>query len=217
MSTILTAEQLAKIMPYAGPRTIECVGALNQAMEPFGIDTPKRIAHFLGQIAHESAQLAATRENFNYSAEQLMRVWPRRFLSIEHANGFAHLPQQIANFVYANRGGNGDMASGDGWRYRGAGYLQHTFKTNHAAIGQQFGVPLEKVGDWLATPRGAAMAAAWLWSRNGCNALADSGDVDAISDIINLGHHTETQGDAIGFAGRLSFTNKALVVMGVTQ
>lgn len=204
----ITIKQLLRIMPDAGENAAAYVAALNVAMRRFAIDTPKRAAAFLGQLAHESGQLAETRENLNYSAEALLRTWPSRFGDLEHAKGFAHMPEQIANFVYANRYGNGDMASGDGWRYRGAGWIQLTFKANQQACGDYFGVSSD-IGEWLCCPQGAALSAAWFWSKHGCNELADQGDIDAISDMINLGHRTPAIGDAIGYAHRLAFTSTA--------
>lgn len=204
----ITLDQLATIVPYAGARGPACVAAINAASARFEINTPARMAHFIGQLAHESAQLAVTRENLNYSAQALMKTWPHRFPTLAQATGFAHMPEQIANYVYANRGGNGDMASGDGWRYRGAGWIQLTFKDNQMACAEFFGVSSD-IGEWLCSPQGAALSAAWFWSTHGCNEMADRGDVDAISDTINLGHHTPAIGDAIGYAERLAFTTTA--------
>lgn len=205
-------DQLVRIMPNSGPRSLQALPAINAALARFPIDTPRRLAHFLGQVAHESAQLNVARENLNYTAEQLMKVWPSRFLSIEHARGFAHMPEQIANFVYANRGGNGDVPSGDGWRYRGAGWIQLTFKNNQMEMSEHFGVSSD-IGEWLACPQGAALSAAWFWSTRGCNELADHDDTDAISDVINLGHHTPAVGDAIGYTDRLFFVTTAKRVL----
>lgn len=208
----LTPDQLYRIMPAAGRHADVALPALNAALARFPINTPLRLAHFLGQLAHESAQLAANRENLNYSAEQLLKVWPQRFETIEHARGFAHFPEQIANFVYANRGGNGDFKSGDGWRYRGAGWFQLTFKDNQIACAERFGVSSD-VGNWLAFPQGAALSAAWFWCENGCNEQADLDDCDAVSDIINRGHVTPAVGDAIGYQDRLFFTTTAKRVL----
>lgn len=209
---ILTLEQLVRIMPQVGENAPLYVAALNTAMQRFAINTPKRIAHFLGQLAHESGQLAHTRENLNYSAEALLRTWPTRFTDLRHARGFAHMPEAIANFVYANRFGNRGMSSGDGWRHRGAGWIQLTFKDNQMACGSYFGVSSD-IGYWLSCPQGAALSAAWYWDSRKCNAIADEGDVDHMSDVINLGRHTERIGDAIGYADRLAFTNTALQVL----
>jgi putative chitinase len=201
----LTLGQLLAVMPLAGPDAPLFVDVLNVAMRRFAINTPRRVACFLGQLAPESGQLAVMRENLNYTAEQLLRTWPKRFTSLEHAKGFAHMPEQIANFVYANRMGNGDMASGDGWRHRGAGWIQLTGKKNQTAMAEYFGVSSD-IGNWLCDPHGAALSAAWFWSTNGCNELADAWDIDGISDTINLGHHTPAEGDAIGYKHRLAFT-----------
>lgn len=209
----LSEDQLLRIMPLAARGSAASTHAINAACARFEINTPLRLAHFLGQIAHESGQLTATRENLNYTAQALTRTWPARFPSLQMAIGFAHMPEQIANYVYANRGGNGDVKSGDGWRYRGAGWIQLTFRDNQHACAEHFGVAGD-IGDWLASPQGAALSAAWFWSTHGCNQMADKDDVDAISDTINLGHHTPKIGDAIGYAERMAFTNTAKRVLG---
>lgn len=206
-------EQLKRIMPYAGPRAAVYLPHLNAAMEEFGIDTTKRRAQFLTQFGHETAQLATMTENLNYSAAGLMKTWPKRFPSSTMAKQFANNPVKIANYVYASRMGNGPPESGDGWRYRGAGGFQLTGKVNHMQCAAHFGIPVEQVGDWLRTPEGACRSAAWFWKRAGCNAAADKGCIDTVSDLINLGRATAAQGDAIGFKDRQAMTVVALEVL----
>lgn len=209
----LTKEQLIKLAPNVGPHAGLYVNALTAAMNEFGIDTPLRRSHFLTQLLHESGDLQHFRENMNYSANGLMKTWPSRFKTKADAMFYERQPAKIANFVYANRMGNGDEKSGDGWVYRGAGWIQLTGKTAIKECGQHFRV----VGDipaWLTTPHGAAMSAAWFWWKNRCNALADLNSVDAVSDVINIGHRTAKLGDSIGYEKRLMLTNLALKVFG---
>jgi putative chitinase len=222
---MVTIDQLKKIMPQAGLRAEVFYSALNDAMAEFGINTPARQAAFLAQLAHETGQLTSLVENLNYSAEGLANTWPTRYAK---KDGFGHylvaggrkvpnelalnlhrLPEKIANNVYANRMGNGDEASGDGWRYRGSGGFQITGKDNQRACAEHFGIPLEKVGEWLRSPVGACRSSGWFWQRAGCNELADRGNVDAISDRINIGRDTAAVGDAIGYKDRLAFFETA--------
>lgn len=208
----LTADQLQKIAPAVGSRAGEYAAALNAAMSRFGIDTPKRAAHFLAQVVHESGEFTRVRENMNYSAAGLRTTWPKRFPSMEAAVPFARNPEKIANYVYANRMGNGNERSGDGWRYRGAGWIQLTGKNNHFAAARELAV-IGDIGEWLSTPTGAALSAAWFWHRAGCNRLADAGDVDGVSDLINQGRRTDKVGDAIGYPERLRLTQKCMEVL----
>lgn len=208
----ITAEQLLKIAPSVGPAAGVYVGALNAAMDRFLINTPKRAAHFLAQIVHESGELKRMRENLNYSASMLRITWPKRFLSTEIAMLYARQPEKIANHVYASRMGNGDEKSRDGWRYRGAGWIQITGKANHREVAGNLGV-VGDAGEWMSTIPGAALSAAWFWWKSGCNAMADAGNVDAISDVINIGRRTDKVGDSIGYDKRLSLTKHCLKVL----
>lgn len=209
---MIALDQLKEIMPGAKAAPL-FVAPLDAAMAEFGIVSESRIECFLAQIAHESGQLMAMQENLNYRAEGLMKTWPRRFPTLAIANQYAHQPEKIANKVYANRGGNGDEASGDGWRYRGAGLIGLTFHDNQEKCADHFGIDVRDVGDWLRTPEGACRSAAWFWSEHGCNELADARDFDGISDAINIGHKTEQEGDAIGYSDRLAFLQIAKEVI----
>jgi len=212
----VTAEHLVKAVPQLTRlRAAQYVPALNEAMSRFKIDTPTRQAAFLAQIFHESGNLQAVEENLNYSADALRRTWPSRFKTDEIANEYARKPQKIANKVYANRMGNRDEASGDGWKFRGAGLIQLTGKDNHYSAAMFFGIEFEKVGDWLRTPEGACLSAAWFWSNCGANKYADKEDFDGVSDVINIGRKTEKAGDAIGYAHRLSLYKAFKGALGV--
>lgn len=202
---LIRADQITAIMPAARAVAAAYLEPLNNAMFEFAIVSELRVEHFTAQIAHESGQLLKVQEGLNYSAERLMQVWPGRFPTRAIADAYARRPEAIANKVYADRMGNGNEASGDGWRYRGAGLIALTGKTNQQQCAQHFGIDVRAVGDWLRTPEGACRSAAWFWHRAGCNALADKNDLDAVSDAINIGHQTTKEGDAIGFHDRLAF------------
>lgn len=206
---IVTLAQVIAIMPGSRKSAAAFVAPLNAAMQEFGITKEKRIECFLAQIAHESGQLQAMQENLNYRAEGLMKTWPRRFPTRAIADAYARQPERIANKVYANRGGNGDEASGDGWRHRGAGLIGLTFFDNQKRCADYFRIPVRDVGDWLRTPEGACRSAGWFWREHKCNELADAGDFDGVSDAINIGHQTEAEGDAIGYDDRLAFLRVA--------
>lgn len=217
----MTPEQIRQIMPGAGQRAEVFAEVLTAAMVEFMIDRPRRQAMFLANVAHESNQLRTLEENLNYSAEGLASTWPARFavepkaaqkVPNQIAKAIARDQERIANKVYALRDGNGDEASGDGWRYRGAGLIQLTHYNNHAACGKQFNIPPKGVGIWLRTPEGAARSAAWYWQSRGLNALADKGDFDGVCDMLNRGHKTAAEGDAIGYAARKAFYYAALEV-----
>jgi putative chitinase len=212
----LTIKQLCLIAPGARDNATAIVTALNPAMDRFGIVTKLRTAHFLGQLAHESRDFTAKRENLNYKSYAILETFNtskiQRFTP-EQAEMYGRTPahpanqEMIANIAYANRMGNGNVASGDGWRNRGAGWIQLTGADNLNACADFFHIPRDTVAAWLCTPTGAAMGAAWFWSRDNLNELADRDDVDGISDKINIGRPTPKYGDAIGFQARLMATN----------
>lgn len=181
-------------------------------MAEFSIDTLSRKAAFLATVAHESGQLARFSEGLNYSADALMRTWPLRFPPATAA-ACARQPERIANRAYANREGNRDEASGDGWRNRGAGAIQLTFENNHAACARHFGIDRDKVAAWLRTAEGALRSAGWFWMANKLNTWADEDDFDGVCDVANRGKETLVIGDAIGWAERLAIYNVAKQVL----
>lgn len=158
---------------------------LNAAMVRWGIDTPVRAAHFLAQIAVESGGLTRLEEGLSYSAERLTMVWPSRFPTLAAAQRYVRNPQALANNVYGGRMGN--TQPGDGWLYRGRGLEELTGKTNYAAYLMASGVDCLSDPNLLLQPQHAADSADWFWSSNGCNTLADKGDVTAPTRRINGG------------------------------
>lgn len=163
------------------------ISALPKAMAKFEINTVNRLAAFLAQTAHESAGFTAHLENLNYSAKSLRAVFGKYFPNDALAESYARNPQKIANRVYANRMGNGPEASGDGWKYRGRGWLQITGHDNVSAFAKTIGMSIDEAVTYLETPEGGFMGAGWFWQTNGLNALADKGEITLISKRINGG------------------------------
>jgi putative chitinase len=159
-------------------------------MENFGVNTPLRLAHFLAQCGHESGGFRLTQENLNYSAKGLMGTFKKYFPTEALANAYARQPQKIANKVYGGRMGNGLEASGEGYKFRGRGYIQLTGKQNYTA----FDLAVED--DILANPdlvssKHALSSAAWFWKKNGLSLIADTGSsaevVTKITKRVNGG------------------------------
>lgn len=163
------------------------VDALNETCEEFAIDTPYRIAGFISQTAHESAGFKFVSENLNYSTASLMRVWPSRFPTVDIAQRYAMNPEKIASRAYADRMGNRDESSGDGWKYRGRGLIQLTGKNNYVAYGMACDNEALQRPDIVAEPKCAAESAGWFWSVNRLNQLADAQDVVGMTKRINGG------------------------------
>ena len=163
------------------------VDVLNETCQEFAIDSPYRIAGFLSNVAHESAGFKFVSENLNYSAASLMRVWSTRFPTVEIAQRYAMQPEKIANRAYADRMGNGDESSGDGWKYRGRGLIQLTGKNNYVAYSLACDNEALQKPDIVAEPKYAAESAGWFWSVNRLNQLADNQDVVGMAKRINGG------------------------------
>jgi len=172
---MITPEQLQKLGISA-----DWCDVLNVLMPKYGIDSPQRIAAFIAQCSHESGHFEKLIENLNYSAKGLVMTWPKRFTTPELANKYARQPEMIANFVYANRLGNGDESSGDGWKYRGRGLIQLTGKYNYQAFANSIGMNLEDVVGHLETKQGAVEAACFFWTNNKLNSYADVGDINGV-------------------------------------
>jgi putative chitinase len=165
------------------------VDALNETCERFAIDSPCRIAGFLSNIAHESGGFKFVKENLHYSAASLMRVWPSRFPSLEVAQAYAMNPEKIANKVYSSRMGNGDEASGDGWKFIGRGLIQLTGKNNYVAYSLACDNEALQKPEIVEQPKYAAESAGWFWDVNKLNTLADAQDVGGMCRRINGGYN----------------------------
>ena len=188
--------------------------ALMKFLPAYNITTRQQVCAFLAQTHHESAGYRHLAENLNYRWESLRRVWPRHFPTDEIAKQYAHNPERIANRAYANRMGNGDEASGDGWRYRGQGLIQLTGRDNQSRFANDIDEPLTDMVDYLSTCNGAVESACWFWKTNNLNRWVDSADFDGLSDSINLGRKTAASGDAHGYQDRLDQYNRAMQITG---
>jgi putative chitinase len=164
----------------------------------FQINTPLRLAHFLAQCGHESGGFRATQENLNYSAKGLNGIFKKYFPTEAAAAAYARNPQKIANKVYGNRMGNGDEASGDGYKFRGRGYIQLTGKDNYTAFGKAIGEDICANPDKVASQY-ALLSAAWFFSKNGLHKMADGGATDAVVTSITK----RVNGGTIGLADRI--------------
>lgn len=190
---ILTPALLKACLPLC-PKPEMWAPLVQTAAEGFGFNKPDRLAMFIAQCGHESRQFGALEENLNYSGEALVKLWPKRFPTMEFAAHYMRKPEQLANYVYANRYGNGDEASGDGWRFRGRGLIMVTFHDNYKAAGDALKIDLLSNPDWLRKPAVAVAAAGWYWASKGLNELSDDlpddndeADFYTASKLINGG------------------------------
>lgn len=151
-----------------------------------GINTNLRLAHFFCQISHESG-LKPISENLNYSAKRLWEIFPKYFPTTELANKYQKNPKSIANRVYANRMGNGDEASGEGWKYRGRGFLQITGKENYHRLANDTDIDCLKNPDLLLEEANAMISALWFWNLKKLNIFADEDNLSTITKRINGG------------------------------
>lgn len=176
---------------YASSLDEELLRVLNQVVAHYKIgENPRRFSHFMAQLAHESAHFTRMEENLNYSTQGLMRIFRSKFRDEAEAASYARQPEKIANRVYANRIGNGDEDSGDGWRYRGRGFIQLTGRANYRSIGNRLGLDLENDPDIVANnPVIALQVAANYWDSRNLNEVADQDDVFEVTRLINGGHN----------------------------
>jgi putative chitinase len=180
--------------------------ALEQLLDDYEINTPKRVAAFIAQCAHESGNFVFVKENLNYKAASLRKVFGKYFPNDEIAAQYANKPEMIANRVYANRMGNGDEASGDGWRYCGRGLIQLTGKDNYFWFASSLEISPEEAAEYMGTFEGAAQSACWFWETNNLNQWADKSDILTLTKRIN--------GGTIGLEDRIKHYNHALHVLG---
>jgi len=203
---ILTQDQLEDLIPK-NPYVEYWYSALSQCLPDYDINTPRRVAAFIAQCSHESGGFKFLSENLNYRAESLMRVWPKYFKDPATAQRYAHKPERIANRAYANRMGNGNEASGDGWRFCGRGLIQLTGRDNYQAFADSIETELEDIPHYLATFEGAVQSACWFWETNNLNKWADAGDITTLTKKIN--------GGTLGLDDRMKHYAHALHVLGV--
>ena len=202
----ITLELLKEIAPQTKSEKLEgFVEGLQDACDRFEINTTSRLACFLAQVAHESGGFNAVKENLNYGAQGLVNTFRKYFPTLESAQPYERKPEAIANRVYANRMGNGDEASGDGFKHRGRGLIQLTGHDNYASFATDMGMTIDEAIDYLETYEGAAMSAAWFWWKNNLNTWADQEDMLTLTKRINGGtigledrkHHFEIIKEAL--------------------
>lgn len=197
---MLTLSKLQIIVPTCKVATdIDLVvKAINEAFP----DSALRQAAFIAQCAHESGGFTKKLENLNYSGDRLPVIFPKYFPDPVLARSYHRQPEKIANIVYANRMGNGPTESGDGWKFRGRGFIQLTGKENYTKCGQAIGVDLIANPEYLETSKGAVESAIWFWNTRKLNELADEGDMMTITKKINGGTH--------GLSERLAYYQRAI-------
>jgi len=176
----------------------------------YGINTPLRTAHFMAQIEHESGLVPKRESLYFTSIDGLRKTFytPFKNKTDSFVKSFLRNSEHCANYVYANRGGNGDQASGDGFKYRGGGLIQNTFKDGYRWLTLKTGIDFTNNPDLILVEANAVIAALEFWKENGLNKYADLDDLDAVSDKINIGRLTDKEGDSNGYAHRKECLSK---------
>jgi len=200
---MITLEQLQELLPN-NKYVEQWHEALEQLLPEYEINTPQRIAAFVAQCAHESGGFTTLKENLNYRAVTLRKVFPKYFTEAA-AESFAGKQEAIANRVYSNRMGNGPEESGDGFRYCGRGLIQLTGKDNYQNFADSVEMAVEDVPEYLGTFEGAVQSACWYWENNNLNQWADKGDIVTLTKRIN--------GGTIGLDDRIKHYEHALHVL----
>jgi putative chitinase len=207
--SLLTVDQLRAMIPTNKDIAAWC-DELNKALPKYDITTDQRIAGFISQCAHESMDFNALSENLNYREETLNKVFPRYFgPGKRNAAEYAKNPEKIANYVYMDefRGSKlGNVQPGDGWRFRGRGLKQLTGRDNYTRFARDYDMTAEEATEWLETKEGALASALWFWNTNKLNAIADTGNVAALTKKIN--------GGDIGLADRQTRYARAMAALG---
>ena len=206
---MITKDTLLQIVPnakYSKLNLDQLCANLSSAFYKNNFDTVNRQAAFLSECAYESGSFCIVVENLNYSAQRLTAIFEEYFPTIEEAEAYARQPEKIGNFVYGNRMGNGPPSSGDGFKFRGRGFIQLTGKENYTRCGKALGKDLISNPDYLTTIEGALESAIWYWNTNKLNTFADKDEIDIISEKVN--------GGLIGHQDRALLYEKAKKVLG---
>jgi putative chitinase len=197
---MVNANQLAKLHITAA-----WVDPLNETFQRFGISTLNQQASFIGQCGHECGHFRILEENLNYRAATLMKLWPKRFPTLEIANAYSGNPKKIANSVYSSRMGNRDEASGDGFRFRGRGIIQLTGHSSYFHAGKALGVDFVANPDLVSSPQYAALTGGWFWDTHKLNEPSNALDYGRVTKLIN--------GGLIGLDDRIKHVQHALAVL----
>ena len=208
---MLSESLIRELYPRAPARRVTTFAAQNgELFRRYGIDaSPTRLSYFLAQLGHESGGLTVEAENMNYSARRLMQVWPRRFPTLASARPYAHNPEKLGNYVYANRMGNGPPESGDGFKYRGRGYIQITGRDGYKEVGAIADLGLVGNPDLAFKPSQALLVACSFWEWKNLNPLCDLGDFVRVTRRINGGTN--------GMADRRAWLDKVRRVLDVPR
>lgn len=182
----LTEKQLTELFP-TNKNIKELCLSLNTILPKYEINTVNRVAGFLAQCGHESANFTVLRENLNYSAKGLLVTFPKYFRPTSLAEQYARQPEKIANRVYANRMSNGNELSGDGYKYRGRGAIQLTGKDNYTLFSKSINKSIDDTIKYLETLDGAMESACWFWTTRRLNPTCDRNDIFAMSKLVNGG------------------------------
>lgn len=204
---MLTLEKIHQALPFVTSQNLETYGpTLILGCGAIGVYNNFRKAAFLSQVGYESQWFSHVEENLNYSPEGLVHTWPTHFPDLASTMGYARNPEKIANKVYANRMGNGDEVSGDGWKFRGRGLIQLTGKDNYEAFSKVSRHDCLSDPDFVSSPFGAVQSACWFWDTNKLNSYADAQNVPAIVKIIS--------GGSLNLSQRVQAYNVALTALG---
>ena len=198
-------EHLAQVIP-GNPYLDHWFHALSEILPEYDINSPKRVAAFLAQCAHESGGFKFLKENLNYKAESLVKVFPKYFKTLDEAKKYEKQPEKIANKIYGGRMGNGPESSGDGFRYCGRGLIQLTGKDNYTLFAASIDTPIEDIPEYLQTFEGAVQSACYFWESTGLNKEADAADIKTMTRKINGGY--------IGLDDRIKHYEHALHIFG---
>jgi putative chitinase len=206
--SLITVDQLRAMIP-SNKEVEEWCEELNKALPKYDITTDQRIAGFISQCAHESQDFCALSENLSYRQETLLKVFPRYFgPGKRNAAEYAKNPEKIANYVYMDEFRTsklGNVHPGDGWRFRGRGLKQLTGRDNYSRFAKDYDMTAEEAAEWLETKEGALASALWFWNTNKLNAIADTGNVAALTKKIN--------GGDIGLADRQARYGRAMAAL----
>jgi len=181
-----TAQHVHQLL-QGNPHAQSWYDALCDELPKYQITTPARVAMFMAQTGHESGNYTALVENLNYKPQALMAIWKKRFPTMDIANEYAHNPEKIANRAYCDRMGNGSEESGDGWMFHGRGLIQLTGRSLYEAFAREIGKGIEETTAYCETPDGAVESACFFWEHHGLNAVADQGNIEHATKIINGG------------------------------
>lgn len=207
MTHTLTLDELTHLLPENNYLQ-QWHKVLVELLPQYEINTPARIAAFIAQCAHESGNFTVLKENLNYRAATLRKIFPKYFPTDEIAEAYAsqsNKQEAIANVVYSNRMGNGGPETGDGYRFCGRGLIQLTGRDNYTWFAESLGITVEAAAEYLETFEGAVQSACWFWETNNLNTWADAGDILTLTKKIN--------GGTIGLQDRIAHYEHALNVL----